>query len=112
MSLEVDGREVTIAGNTIIGSPLYVAGLDRGDRIVAVDRYQIRSKGRWDTAMGRYEPGDTATIAYIQRGVERSAEITFAEDPELEVVTYESAGLDLSDEQAAFRRAWLGPDSD
>jgi predicted metalloprotease with PDZ domain len=112
VSLDVDGREVSIAGNTIIGSPLYLAGLDRGDRIVAVDRYQMRSEGRWNTAIGRFEPGDTATIKYIQRGVERSAEITFAEDPRLEVVTYESAGLDLSDEQAAFRRAWLGPDSD
>lgn len=112
VSLEVDGSEVTIGSNTIIGSPLYTAGLDRGDRIVAIDRFQIRSEGRWNSALGRYKPGDTATIKYIQRGIERSAEITFAEDPALEVVTYESAEMDVTSEQVDFRLAWLGPDVD
>lgn len=112
VSLEFEGKSALIANNTIIGSPLYMAGLDRGDQIVAIDRLKIRNEGRWDNAIGRYEPGDVATIRYTQRGVERSAEITFVEDLELEVVTYESADMEVSDAQLSFRLAWLGPDSD
>lgn len=112
VSFEFDGKEAIIDGNTIIGTPLYDAGLDRGDRIVAIDRLKITSQGRWDNAIGRYDAGDTATIRFVQRGVERSAEITFDEDPRVEVVSYESADMDVSDAQRAFREAWLGAAAD
>lgn len=112
VSLEFEGKEGIISGNTIIGSPLYAAGLDRGDQIVAIDRLKIRSQGRWDDAIGRYGPGDVATIHFVQRGLERSARITFAEDAELEVVTYESAEMEVSEAQLEFRESWLGSESE
>ena len=62
--------------------------------------------------MKRYEPGDTATIRFIQRGTERTAELTFDEDNKLEVVAYESADMDVSDRQLDFRRSWIGEDSE
>ena len=111
VSLQFEGTAAMIENNTIIGSPLYAAGLDRGDQILAIDRLKIESPKQWDHAMGRYEPGDTATIRYIQRGIERTAELTFDEDNELEVVPYESADMKTSRAQLAFRRKWLGEDS-
>lgn len=108
VSLSFVGHEGFISNNTIIGSPLYVADLDRGDQIVAIDRYKIRSEARWNNVLDRYKPGDTATIYFVQRGIERAEEISFIEDPTLEVVTYESAGMDVSDAQLAFRNSWLG----
>ena len=108
VSLEFEGKAALIAQNTIIGSPLYVAGLDRGDHVLAIDRLIIHSQQQWDDAIERYEPGDTAIIHYFQRGIERSAELTFAEDNELEVVTYEAADMDISKAQLAFRESWLG----
>ena len=108
VSFEFEGKAGIISENTIIGSPLYAAGLDRGDQVIAIDRVNIRSMDRWNNAVGRYEPGDTATIRFLQRGIERTAEITFAEDPQFEVVTYESAGMDVSRAQQAFRKDWLG----
>ena len=112
VDLEFDGKDGTIENNTIIGTPLYDAGLDRGDQVIAIDRLNITGQGRWDSAIRRYEPGDTAVIRYIQRGVERSAEITFEEDRRVEVVSFESAELEVSDAQLAFREAWLGEDED
>lgn len=112
VSFEVDGKAVLIAQNTIIGSPLYAAGLDRGDQVLAIDRLKIQSQAQWDDAIGRYNPGDTATIRYIQRGIESSAELTFAADNELEVVTYEAADMQVSKAQLAFRSSWLGADSE
>ena len=112
VSLEFEGKAALIEDNTIIGSPLYNAGLDRGDQILGIDRLKIDNQGHWDHAMERYEPGDTATIRFIQRGTERTAELIFDEDNKLEVVTYESADMDVSDAQLAFRRSWIGEDSE
>jgi predicted metalloprotease with PDZ domain len=105
---EIDGREVIVSGNTLIGTPLYDAGVDRGDRILSIGRLAITSERSWERALRRYEPGDTTTIRFVQRGVERTEEITFESDPAVEVVTFEAAGRTPSAEQLAFREAWLG----
>jgi len=112
VSFEFDGKAAILQQNTIIGSPLYVAGLDRGDQVLSIDRLKIQSQEQWDAALERYEPGDVATIHYIQREVERSAELTFTEDNTMELVTYESDDRKLSRSKRAFRTSWLGPDSD
>ena len=78
--------------------------------IVAVDRLKITSERRWETALSRYQPGDTATIRFVQRGIEREAAMTFDEDPRLEIVTFESVDREVSDQQLAFRQAWLVTD--
>lgn len=111
VALEFEGKAAIIEANTIIGSPLYEAGLDRGDQILAIDRLKIESPDQWDHAIERYAPGDTATIRFIQRGVERTAKLSFDEHSELEVVTYESANMKVSKTQLAFRDSWLGEDS-
>jgi predicted metalloprotease with PDZ domain len=111
VSFEFDGKAAIIQQNTIIGTPLYIAGLDRGDQVLAVDRLRIQSQAQWDAALERYEPGDVATIHYIQREIERSAELTFAEDNTMELVTYESDERKLSRSQQSFRASWLGADS-
>lgn len=108
VSFEFDGKAAIITTNTIIGTPLYAAGLDRGDEVLAIDRLMIDSEAQWTEAIGRFSPGDTATIRFIQRGVEKSTEITFREDKNLEVVTFESAGKDVTDVELAFRRSWIG----
>ncbi|HIG39454.1 MAG TPA: M61 family peptidase [Gammaproteobacteria bacterium] len=112
VSFEFDGKAAIIQRNTIIGTPLYLAGLDRGDQVLAIDRLRINSQAQWDAALERYKPGDVATIHYIQREIERSAELTFDEDNTMELVTYESDERKLSRSQKAFRESWLGVDSD
>lgn len=110
VAFEFEGKAALIVGNTIIGSPLYNAGLDRGDQVLAIDRLKIHSQEQWDDAIERYDPGDTATIHYLQRGSEKTAELTFSEDNELEVVTYEAADREVSKAQLAFRKDWIGSD--
>ncbi len=111
VSLKFDGKSALIRHNTIIGSPLYEAGLDRGDEILSIDRLTINNQSQWDHAVKRYKPGESASISYIQRGITREATLNFTQDKTLEVVTYESGGLTPGESQLAFRRAWLGQDS-
>jgi predicted metalloprotease with PDZ domain len=103
-----DGRRVTIESNTLKGTPLYRAGLDRGDEILTIGRFEIDDAGDIGLAIDRHEPGDALVIRFIQRGVIRSASLVLGSDPSLEIVMAENAGATLTAEQSAFRQSWLG----
>lgn len=109
--LEVVGDVVTLGANTAVGSPLYAAGLGRGDEILSLGRFRIDSKDDWNSALQRHAPGDEVDIRFIQRGQERRAKITFAEDPAVEIVRFETMDVVPTQAQKAFREAWLGPEA-
>ncbi|UTW56243.1 M61 family metallopeptidase [Kordiimonas sp. SCSIO 12610] len=100
-----------IRGNVIKGTPLYAAGLERGDEILKIGSRKIRKQGDLDKAIGRYAPGDTVTISFLQRGAAKTAEVTFASDPTVELVMFEDADRKPSKKQLKFREAWMGKDS-
>jgi predicted metalloprotease with PDZ domain len=93
-----------IQQGTQVGSPIYVAGVDNGDRIVRIGTHAITSDTAWRAMLAAHKPGDTAPITYLQRGVERTGTITFGADPRLVVVPMTAA----TEAQLAFRRGWLG----
>lgn len=105
-------REATggmeLVSGTRIGSPLYEAGLDRGDVIVSIGGRLVATTEDWGTMTASYAPGAEAEIVYRSLGRRRAARIRFAADPRLEVVTYESAGMPVTDAMRAFRDAWTG----
>lgn len=111
VKFEFNGPEAIVSSATIKDSPLYIAGLDNGDQIIALDHRKIRSESLWDKALSKYKPGDTATIHYIQRGVTSSSTVTFIEDPELEIVTFKSEDKKETEAMIKFRDAWLGEEA-
>lgn len=108
--LRFDGPEAIISSPTRVGSPLYDAGLDRGDRIVSVGRFSVRSKKQWEKLPGRFAPGDVAVIRFIQRGKEREAELVFAADPSIRLSADELEDRKGDRQKQTFRDAWLGAD--
>ena len=103
-----DTGRVVVANNTLVGSPLYVVGIDRGDRIVSIDNTPMTSPTDLQTLLQSKKPGDRVAITWESRGQTRSASMTLAERDQLEIVTYESAGMPVTDEMKALRTAWLG----
>ena len=101
---------VRLAEIPVPGSPLYAAGLDRGDTIVAVDGHAIAEPADWRSALAAMKPGQPVTIVYTNRTVACSATITPVADPKLTIVPLEKADGKPSKAQTAFRRAWLGTD--
>ncbi|RZJ98500.1 MAG: PDZ domain-containing protein, partial [Brevundimonas sp.] len=87
------------------------AGLDGGDEIVRLGDTVIDSQAGWDDALKALKPGDTVAITFIQRGVERTVQLTLGSDPAVELVRVEAAGVEATPEQLAFRAAWLGADT-
>jgi predicted metalloprotease with PDZ domain len=97
-----------IVGVTLIGSPLYAAGIDRLDRVYAVDGVATPTPDALRAAVERRRPGETVRMDVAQRGTRREVAVRLAENPEMQVVTYESAGMPVNDAIRAFRRGWLG----
>ncbi len=101
---DIDGETVRIAANTLRGTPLYKAGLDRGDEITRLGRFKVKSASDIYEALNRHAPGDYLEVEYIQRGVKRVSEIELEDDPALNLSLMEAP----NQAQLAFRKSWLG----
>lgn len=109
-SVQAAGPVVTLTSATAPGTPLYEAGLERGDEIVSLGRFRIDAESDWTQAQQRSKPGDEVEIVFIQRGVEKRTTLRFAADPALEIARVEAAGGTLTPAQRAFRESWIGKD--
>lgn len=98
---------MTIASSVLVGSPMYDAGLERGDRIIALDGREFTSESDFRAAIAAHKPGDRVTISFENRAGRRDASMTIAENPALQVTTFEDAGMNPTDQQLAFRAKWL-----
>ncbi len=98
---------LTITGQVLIGTPLYDAGLERGDHITALNGKPLASDADLRAAIAAHNPGDKVTIAFEGRAGHREASMTVAENPALQVVAFEDAGMTPTDQQLAFRAKWL-----
>jgi predicted metalloprotease with PDZ domain len=107
-SIRVNDGAAELRGNTLIGTPLYEAGLDRGDRIVSLGGRAIDTQAALDSVIAAHQPGDAVPVVFESRGMTRNATLTFAVDPSRDVVPFEDAGEPLTDSVRAFRARWLG----
>lgn len=98
----------TLANAPGTSTPLYNAGVERGDEIISVGGVAIDSQADWDRAFANAKSGDEITIRFKQRGVEREATMRLMSDPNFTLVRAEADGGTITPEQQAFRDAWLG----
>lgn len=103
-----EGGGVRLTAAPPPGSPLYAAGLDRGDRIVALGGTAVTSAGDWAAALARLTPGAMIDLRFEQGGRERQATLRAIADPTLAIVRAEATGQKATARQLAFRRRWLG----
>jgi predicted metalloprotease with PDZ domain len=108
VQFETADGALQLASYPASGTPIYAAGVSKGDRIVSLNGKAIKKEADWSEAIGRHAPGDVVDIAFEQRGIERQAKLTLASDPTLEVVRNETIGKPLTPAQSAFRTAWIG----
>jgi predicted metalloprotease with PDZ domain len=97
-----------VAGLVAPTWPIYRSGLDQDDELQQIDGHRINHDGDLAAALARRKPGDTIQIAFVDRtGSARTARVTLAEDPHMEVVPAEHGGT-LTPAQKTFRDQWLG----
>jgi predicted metalloprotease with PDZ domain len=106
--LRFDGGTVNVAFGPLAGSPLYAAGVERGDRLTKIDARAVTTQADIDSIAAAHKPGDTVPIEFESRGMSRRETLTVGEDPRLELVPFETTGETVTDEMRAFRSKWLG----
>ncbi|HLZ89236.1 MAG TPA: PDZ domain-containing protein, partial [Puia sp.] len=97
-----------IEANTLRGTPLYDAGLDIDDKILAIDNQDTRTLGDLNAVLGKLHPGAAVGIRYLHRGEEKKGTITAQENPAVSVITFEQAGQPVTPAIQQFRKNWLG----
>jgi predicted metalloprotease with PDZ domain len=103
---DVQGR-TRITAPVPFGSPAYSAGLERDDVILAVAGTDVGSAVEVEQVIRRHKPGDEVTIVFERRGQRATGRLRLEADPQLEIVTAESAGRSLSAAQRRARDEWL-----
>ncbi|MDB5134160.1 MAG: family metallopeptidase [Mucilaginibacter sp.] len=98
---------IAIQSSTVLGTPVYKAGLDAGDIILKADGKEIKDMQAFNDIVSGKKIGDKIVVNYHNRTGEHETTITLEESPVLEVVTYEKAGKDLTKAQTDFRNNWL-----
>jgi predicted metalloprotease with PDZ domain len=102
------GGALLIGSPALATGPLYKAGLDRDDRIIVFDGQSVTKVSEVQAILEKHKPGETIAIEAEQRGVRKTVQLTFTEDPKLEIVAYENAGRELTPEMKKLRAEWLG----
>ncbi len=104
---ELSGDSVKLSEAALRGSPLYSAGLERGDEISRCDGTAVKKVDDFESCVGKHAPGENLVLEYRSRGGPKTATVMVAEDPALELVTFEKAGLAVSEQVKLFRSSWL-----
>jgi predicted metalloprotease with PDZ domain len=105
-----EGKAI-ISSSSLIESPLFKAGIDRLDKILTVDSATIASRSDLDEAIAKRKPGDPIQIEFEQRGARKKVSVKLEENPQLELIPYETAKLTVTNAMLAFREGWLGSKS-
>lgn len=95
---------VRVTGATLVGTPLYDAGVDRGDVILEVAGRPVRERSDLRAAIDGRTPGEQVVVRYRSRGEERTARVPLIEDPTLAARALDRS--ELGSAQADFRAAW------
>jgi predicted metalloprotease with PDZ domain len=106
-ALTVGNTGVPISTSTIIGTPIYKAGIDAGDFILKADGQEVATAAALNAIIAGKRPGDKVNIDYSNRSGAHSTTLIVEESPAFEVVAAETTGKALTAEQTAFRNNWL-----
>ena len=98
---------LVITSSTVIGTPVYKAGLDAGDVVITLDDIAITDDRAFANAVASKKPGDKIQVTYTNRTGEHKTTVTLEEDPAFEIVTYEKAGKTPTAIQLDLRNNWL-----
>lgn len=107
VSLEFERGVARVSQPTVEDTPLYAAGVDRGDELVAIDGVAVSGRSRLDETVERRRPGDSVQLTVRRRGVLRGLTVVLAEDPTMQVIPVELTGRPPSPAERDFRDRWL-----
>ena len=96
-------NENTLSNNTIIGSPAYNAGLEKGDEIKEVNGIKMTDENHFSDFIKTQKQGEKLKITYLRNGNKKETELVLSKDPKYTITIDKEA-----DEKAILNRNnWL-----
>jgi predicted metalloprotease with PDZ domain len=102
LSVRDEQEQVTISSLTP-NSPAVQAGLDAGDKLIAVNNEEVTS-ANWQNLLHKYKPGTTITLLISRRGQVKAIPATLGKQPAFDFVL--SIDEDAMDEATQLREKW------
>ncbi len=96
-----------IRGNTLIGSPAYLAGLDAGDTITSINGMPFPESNQFDAFITSFKVGDRLEIAYDRYGIQHNTAVVLGPDPAYTISLIETDGTTASLDILKKRAEWL-----
>ncbi|WP_299800423.1 PDZ domain-containing protein [uncultured Maribacter sp.] len=97
-----------IRSNTKIGSPAYIAGLDKDDIITAINGDKFPNGIQFNKFIeNEFKPNDKLSISFLRNGKERKTEVTLTADPNYTISLIEKNEEAPSKKVLKARKAWL-----
>lgn len=97
-----------IQSNTKIGSPAYLAGLDKDDIITSINGKSFPNGIQFDTFIkNEFKPNDVLSITFLRDGIERKTEVTLSSNPNYTISLVEKNDKVPSKKIIKARQAWL-----
>ena len=104
---EVSDAGLELTGPVIRDSPLFLAGLDRGDKILEFDGKPVKTEADFTKFQDLHKPGEKVKLKVEMRNGKKEIEMTLTESPSLEILPFEQVSKTPSKDQLAFREFWL-----
>lgn len=105
--LGVSTSNGVVRGNAQIGTPAYKAGLNSGDKIIAINKHVVSDRNSVNTILENFAIGDTVTIQFSRYNELRTVKVTLIKDPRYTIQSFEKAGLEVTPEVLQNRKEWL-----
>ena len=96
-----------IQRNTAIGSPAYIAGLDKGDVITAINNQPFPNGVSFEDFLKKFQIGDELKIDFLRFGTIKSTKVKLTSNPIYRTELVEKNGEKPAKKVLNNRKAWL-----
>lgn len=96
-----------ITSNPKIGSPAYIAGLDKGDMITSINDTTFSKEQVFEDYIKTHAVGDTLTLGFERYGVKKSTQVILQTNPAYTILLMEKEGDEPTKQMLQKRAAWL-----
>ena len=102
--LAFDDTGATLRSGTLVGTPLYEAGLDRGDVLLELNGRAVTSRDDLNRSLASRAPGESVSVRFASRGDTLEADVVLAASDALSAAT--DTGRSYTEAERAFRARW------
>jgi predicted metalloprotease with PDZ domain len=96
-----------ITTNPKMGSPAYIAGLDKGDIITSINGSAFPNGQQFDDFLSQFNPGDVLKIEFERFGKPKTTQAKLVPSPIYVIYPSEKEGDELTKKQRDARKDWL-----